>query len=682
MNRASQVSAQQSTNANHALTVLARGGKPPVQAENRLARLQASYGNQGMLRLISGGVLQRKLTINQPGDVYEQEAERVSDAVMRMPESQTAEGAAVTGSASRTRIQRACRECEEELSSRPAVIQRMCASCKEELTSQPTLQGKGIPGGAREVTPEIASRVQSLQGGGQALPASVRDFFEPRFGRDFSHVQVHTDPESTRSLEARAYTVGRSIVFGAGQYAPETSEGKKLLAHELTHVVQQGGAAPQPLQRRGSQPPRTFSGTKERAGVQVSNVIQRAGDPKAIPKDLPCPTDLTPGRPAGTDLLFPSEGSTITPAHTALLTTFRAAWLAAGGTDDILVHGYASTDGPQDLNWRLSCDRAQHTKAELKRLGIPDVRIDIVAHGESTDFGPGAAPNRHAVVTSSASILPLPLVTGVLTARDNFASRSTTRFGVGEIIDLNFFSFPPRPAADFGGLEWHLVSGGGTLTGVTAAGTATYTAPATASAVQLELRVASGATAGRVVSAHAITIVIPSAVRMTAVPGTAPTFGGVIAPGTWGAGFRANVFVDPRDVSFQGVVFGEGTVAAVVTPAGSFLAARAGLVHPVNTFGAAHGGNATTGTPVSPPVDNIATAGGVTPTTVLGINFCGASDFLWAIPWEFSVGGGPRTPFAGGFTANHHVTSTLFCNATIEKGGAGPFCRRLNGTTC
>src|SRR5258708_17389723 len=453
MTRASQVSAQQSTNANHAQTILACGRKPPVQAENRLARLQTSYGNQGMLKLISGGVLQRKLTINQPGDVFEQEADRVSDAVMRMPESQTAEGAGITGSVSLTRIQRACRECEEESSSRPVAIQRMCASCNEELTSQPMLQGKGISGGAREATPAIALRVQSLQGVGQALPASVRDFFEPRFGQDFSQVRVHTDIESARSLEARAYTVDRSIVFGAGQYSPETSEGKRLLAHELTHVVQQGGAAPQPMQSKGSKPSTKVQRASERASAQVSDVIQRAGDPKTPPKDLACPTDLTPGRPAGTDLLFPSEKSTITAAHTALLTTFRAAWLAAGGTDDLLVHGYASTDGPPDLNWRLSCDRAQNTKPELKGLGIPDVRLNIVAHGASKNFGAGASPQPHPGFPLSSSIFPPPARTGLVTARDNFASRGTTRFCVGEVIDLDFFSFPPPPAADFGGLR-------------------------------------------------------------------------------------------------------------------------------------------------------------------------------------------------------------------------------------
>lgn len=589
--------------------------------------------------------LQRKLSIGASNDPLEMEADRVANQVLAVQTPPRVREAW-------PHIQRYAKQATGQADTAPADVQRVLASS------------------------------------GRPLGPALQQDMEQRFGHDFSQVRVHTGAkaaESARSVNALAYTVGRDIVVQPEYYKPESTEGKRLLAHELTHVVQQTGGAR--LQTKSSDESSSASTQQDlhiSHGVQPrSGLIQRAGDPATIPPGFGCPTDLTTGRPAGTDVLFAGGKFAVTAAHTALLTTFRATWLAAGGTDDILVHGYASTDGAQGPNWTLSCNRAKAVETELVRLGIPAVRISVVAHGESTDFGSSAAPNRHAVVsTSPAGIISLPLVFGVLTARDNFAGRSTTRFGVGEVIDLSFLSIPPRPAADFGGLEWHLAAGGGTLTGVTNVGTATYTAPATAGGVRLELRVASGATAGRVVSTHAITIVIPSGVRMTAVPGTAPDFAGAIPAGTWGAGFRANVFVDPKDVSFQGVVFGEGTVAGVVTPAGSFLSGRHGLVHPANTFGPAHGGNATTGTPVSPPVDNIATAGGVAPRTVLGVNVCGASDFLWAIPWEFSVAGGPRTPFAGGFTANHHVTSTLFCNATIEKAGAGPFCRRINGTTC
>lgn len=616
-------------------------------------------------------VVQTKLRVGAPDDQYEKEADEIADQVMRMPETKPATQSSPISRRGPEAVQRTCAACSESGGT--------CPECEEEL------QAKSAPGQTPTVTPPVQAQIDALRGGGQPLDPATRAFMESRFDSAFGAVRVHTNAqaaESARALKARAYTVGQDVVFGAGQYASGSNDGRRLLAHELTHVVQQGGATARPTPSEESSPSPASDRTGEQVSSQVSDVVQRAGDPAAIPPGLRCPTDLTLGAPAGTSVMFPVGGATITPAHTTVLTTFLATWLASGGTDEILVHGFASTEGAEGANWTLSCDRAEAVQAELIRLGIPPVRISVVAHGESTDFSPSRDPNQRAVVsTRAAGILPLPVVGGSLTPRDNFAGHSRTRFGVGEIIDLDFFSLPPTPAAGFGGLEWQLVSGGGALTGVNNLGTATYTAPPTADTVQLDLRVAGGATAGRVISSHTITIVIPTSVRMTEVAGSAPDFAGAIAPGTWGAGFRANPFIRPRDVSFQGVMFGEGRVAAVVTPAGSFLSARHGLVHAAGGLAPGGTGNATTGTPVL-AVDNIATAGGVTPRTVAGISICGASDFLWAIPWEFSVAGGARTPFAGGFTANHHVTSTLFCSATIEKAGAGPFCRNLDGTIC
>lgn len=607
--------------------------------------------------------------IGEPGDVFEREADAMADRVMRMPNPGLANARSTHG------LQRKCDgACTLYDQNEPP----------EPIEEALIVQGKQEPAGApAQHAPSVSDGIrQVLASAGQPLPASTRSFFETRFGRDFSSVRVHADSlagRSARDIAAKAYTQGRHVVFAEGQFAPHTDAGRWLLAHELTHVVQQG--RPPSVTSAGRSGSPTTLGAAESHG-RVSDVVQRAGDPAAIPPGLACPTDLSAGRPAGTDILFSVSGSTITATHTTQLTAFRDAWVLAGGTDDIVVHGYASTDGDQGPNWTLSCDRAQAVQSELLRLGIPAVRIQVAAHGESTDFGAGAAANRHAVVSSSASILPLPLVTGVLTARDNFARRSQVRFGVGETVDLDFFSFPSRPAADFGGLEWNLAAGTGVLTGVTPAGTATYTAPAAAdNTVQLDLRVAAGATAGQVISSHSISIVEPNDIRFRAVPGTAPGFmpGGTIPAGTWGAGFLADVFVLPRDVSFQGVVFGEGVVAGVVSPPGSFLSAFHGRVHPLNTFGPGHGGNATTGTPVSPPRDQVSIRG-VAPTgSIAGLPTCGASDVNFAIPWEFSVAGSARKGFA---TANSHRTSSFFCNATTEKGGAGPFCRRINGTAC
>lgn len=113
---------------------------------------------------------------------------------------------------------------------------------EKEAEEEIPIQAKGEDSQTPEPHPDLESRLRSLQGGGQPLSESVRAFFEPRFGYDFAKVRVHNDAqaaESSQAVKARAFTVGRDIVFSRGRYAPGTSEGKRLLAHELTHVVQQ-----------------------------------------------------------------------------------------------------------------------------------------------------------------------------------------------------------------------------------------------------------------------------------------------------------------------------------------------------------------------------------------------------------------------------------------------------------
>ncbi len=195
----------------------------------------------------SGLKIQAKLTIGQPNDQYEQEADRVAEQLMRMPEP---------------RIQRRCPKCKEELRRQPMVdkeeeertlqtkplaeqitqlVQRQAEPIAEE---EKTLQTKTSSSQPSTVSSSLQNQISALQGGGQPLPHSERAFFEPRFGTDFSQVRVHTDSqavETASAVNARAFTVGQNIVFGTAQYQPSESEGRRLLAHELTHVVQQNG---------------------------------------------------------------------------------------------------------------------------------------------------------------------------------------------------------------------------------------------------------------------------------------------------------------------------------------------------------------------------------------------------------------------------------------------------------
>jgi hypothetical protein len=147
--------------------------------------------------------VQAKLTVGEPGDIYEQEADRTADQVMAAPAQSLISGAP-------PRIQRVAGPAPAQSDAAPASVDRALAST------------------------------------GKPLEPELRQDMEQRFGRDFFHVRVHADTaaaQSARDVNAKAYTVGNDLVFGAGWFAPETHEGRRLLAHELTHVVQQGASS-------------------------------------------------------------------------------------------------------------------------------------------------------------------------------------------------------------------------------------------------------------------------------------------------------------------------------------------------------------------------------------------------------------------------------------------------------
>jgi Domain of unknown function (DUF4157) len=223
-----------------------------------LLQLQHTIGNRAVGRFI-----QAKLEVSKPADVYEQEADRVAEQVMRMPDPNAMNKAEIGKQRDGIQIQRECAKCEEELSRQAmneeddeAMMQtkKLSRQAMNEEDDEAMMQTKEISGQTPELRPEIEDGVQALRGGGQPLPQSARAFFEPRFNQDFSQVRIHTDQraaESAKSVNALAYTVGRDVVFGSGQYSPETPAGQRLLAHELTHVVQQRGVDTNRLDQAG-----------------------------------------------------------------------------------------------------------------------------------------------------------------------------------------------------------------------------------------------------------------------------------------------------------------------------------------------------------------------------------------------------------------------------------------------
>lgn len=210
-------------NAYNSRKVIHRGVNPsaPIRAIARVSTLPSLTQRRHAQCACGGGCpsctglsLQRKALISTPGDRFEREADAVAEQVMRMPDPTSQEqGRGLSdASASGTGTEEGPK------------IQRLA-------------HGEGGAG-------EVASDVTSRLGAGAPLDTASRAYFEPRFGHDFGKVRVHTGPQAdtaAASVQARAFTLGRDVVFAAGEHDPASEDGKRLLAHELAHVVQQSG---------------------------------------------------------------------------------------------------------------------------------------------------------------------------------------------------------------------------------------------------------------------------------------------------------------------------------------------------------------------------------------------------------------------------------------------------------
>ena len=202
-------------------------GMPTVQRAPALLALQQTHGNRYVQRVVAG--IQAKLVVGRPGDIYEQEADRVADAVMRMPEPEVQQQA------------------EEELV-RPKLAVNAKYSVQRQVDKEDEeeeeLQTKAISGKSPEVSDDLQARLNLSKGGGHALPDSTNIFMSNVIGADFSDVRMHTDNSAVQmnqDMQTKAFTHGNDIYFNRGQYNQNSENGKHLLAHELTHTVQQEG---------------------------------------------------------------------------------------------------------------------------------------------------------------------------------------------------------------------------------------------------------------------------------------------------------------------------------------------------------------------------------------------------------------------------------------------------------
>ncbi|MDA0366241.1 MAG: DUF4157 domain-containing protein, partial [Chloroflexi bacterium] len=257
---------------------------PGIGAQRAAAirTLQGVVGNRAMQRLASAPAVQTKLTVGAAGDSFEQEADRVADRVIAAPVQRQPEEEELMTS----RLPGAQRQAEEEellQGSRLPAAQRQAEEeellqgsrlpgAQRQAEEEELLQGSRLPGAQRQVEeeelmtsrlpaaqrevvapvvgpeggdagPDVESSVRSA-GGGQSLPGDVQAQMSGAMGADFSGVRVHADAQASslnQSLGAEAFTTGSDMFFAQGRYNPGSTAGRRLIAHELTHVVQQSG---------------------------------------------------------------------------------------------------------------------------------------------------------------------------------------------------------------------------------------------------------------------------------------------------------------------------------------------------------------------------------------------------------------------------------------------------------
>lgn len=359
----------------------ARVSHGPRPVRSGISRLQSTLGNRMIHRLLRSSGIQTKLTVGPPDDAYEREADRVAAEVMRMPDPR----AAMPVQRAPVAVRRLCPECDKEEQIRPK-----CQTCQE---------GGEAPSQVHEV----------LSTSGVPLDSVHRAYMEPRLGHDFSNVRIHADAraaESADAIGALAYTVGPHIVFAAGRFHPHSTEGRHLLAHELTHVVQQGAArVPQsPVESAAAQRHvDDVSQVVQPAYVQVepaprgNDMLRRAWNSCGTPDDCPPRNAGEQTRAAAAALQvgaltspevgeivshFPIGSSKATAlASNATWTAFVAVSIAENSRWEIL--GFSDCQGGVELNSDLRTQRAQAVHKLLPAAAR--AKIDRVVAAPVTD---------------------------------------------------------------------------------------------------------------------------------------------------------------------------------------------------------------------------------------------------------------------------------------------------------
>ncbi|MGK7884146.1 MAG: DUF4157 domain-containing protein [Crocosphaera sp.] len=333
-----------------------------------MLQLQQKLGNRAVNHFI-----QTKLTMGEPGDKYEQEADQVAASVMRTAtptlQPQEHEDEEIQTKQITPIVQ--TQKVEEEEEPSLSMLQKQPEEEKEEtvqmLQRQPeeeeeTIQMKSVSGQTAQVSSNIETRIQSRRGGGKGLSPATRAFMEPRFGYDFSRVRVHTDShaaKATHELNAQAFTTGQDIFFGSGYYEPHTRKGKSLLAHELTHTIQQQPAKAQRLVQRRNGMDGGSMGTPVATPAPVSTPVASpapvsapVASPAPTPVATPAPVSAPVSSPAPTPVPVSTPTTETQPPEIAPEATTRAApirEMGGGSTESVPTETAPESTAPESM---------------------------------------------------------------------------------------------------------------------------------------------------------------------------------------------------------------------------------------------------------------------------------------------------------------------------------------------
>jgi outer membrane protein OmpA-like peptidoglycan-associated protein len=244
----------------------------------------------------------------------------------------------------------------------PAALPRLESDAR--TTAATMVRNETVPPSAESSGAPLAERIDEMPAG-QPLPSEERFFFESRFRQDFSAVRVHSDAQAAEAAEqmgARAFAIGPDLVFGPGQYAPQTMAGLELIGHELTHTIQQAESG--------------------QAAVQMDPKGGKEGIGNAPPSEQVISFD-TEGAEDGF-VLFPSGSADVTSTMEK-----KMDGIIAGATEpvSIHIHGYASQEGDPTYNYNLSAHRGVNAKHYLESRLPPGSQVVVFAHGAHKGFG-------------------------------------------------------------------------------------------------------------------------------------------------------------------------------------------------------------------------------------------------------------------------------------------------------